>query len=443
MNIRFWWNSFIEVEYKDLTLICDPWVNEIKRGYGWLPDMVYDLKKVHDKLQSCDYIYISHIHYDHLDIQLLKSVKLKKEIQFIIPKLKNKHLLKKLKSLGEFRIIELEPYSSLIIENHLRIILVPQLNTNSDPSNIGIDYDMDSSLIIINNDDGSSFFNMVDNPLSSKNITTIKKKLNLKSFDLSTLVCGSASQYPQSFLGINREAEQIKMTTLIYKRCKEKLMTLKSKYFVKAGGEYLIGKKYKKLEKFKVSLNQELMNKLSSESNSEYIKTNSDSIIELKAGEVKTKKIDVLEKSSLINLENDNKKNIYLLENNVSNKSINKLLVKAKFNLDKFLKNHIKDIGYDLACKITIHSYEKYPKVSKEDPFLIIDNINKKSFNLIDPGINTKRKLELHIPNNILEDCILKKHSWNTALTSSVILVDRNPNIFNPKDEQILNFATC
>ena len=256
MNIRFWWNSFIEIGYKNVTLICDPWINEIKAGYGWLPDVNYDLNTVNEKLKSSNYIYISHIHYDHLDIQLLKSIKFKKEMQFIIPKLKNKHLFKKLKSLGKYKIIELEPFSSLIIENNLKLILVPQINTNSDPSNIGIDYDMDSSLIIINNDDGSSFFNMVDNPLRSKNINTIKNKLNIKNFEIKTLVCGAASQYPQSFLGINRESEKIRMTNIIFERCKQKLMALKSKYFIKAGGEYLIGQKYKNLEKFKVSLNQ-------------------------------------------------------------------------------------------------------------------------------------------------------------------------------------------
>ena len=113
-------------------------------------------------------------------------------------------------------------------------------------------------------------------------------------------------------------------------------MALKSKYFIKAGGEYLIGQKYKNLEKFKVSLNQELMYKLSSESNSEYIKTNFYSIIELKDGLVKTKKIDYLGKLKLVNSVKKNK--INFTEAKVTNKYITQLLVEAKLNFEKYKK---------------------------------------------------------------------------------------------------------
>ena len=68
MQIYFWWNSFIQVECHDKVILCDPWINELLPGYGWLPDKEYSYHKVENSIINADIIYISHIHYDHLDL---------------------------------------------------------------------------------------------------------------------------------------------------------------------------------------------------------------------------------------------------------------------------------------------------------------------------------------------------------------------------------------
>ena len=51
--------------------------------------------------------------------------------------------------------------------------------------------------------------------------------------------------------------------------------------------------------------------------------------------------------------------------------------------------------------------------------------------------------LDLHVEKPLLFSCLLKKVSWNTALTSSAIICRRSPNVYKPILEHVLNFLVC
>ena len=72
----------------------------------------------------------------------------------------------------------------------------------------GSGYQIDSSIIFKDPFTGSTFFNTVDNPLSPEDFSYIRRRTSLSSITLATKACGSASQYPQSFLDLDRVNER-------------------------------------------------------------------------------------------------------------------------------------------------------------------------------------------------------------------------------------------
>ena len=291
MKIRFWWNAFIEIEINDCKVVCDPWINEIKPGYGWQPNSLYDLEKIHDCLNSANFIYISHIHYDHYDPLLLFDSNLNKNIPILIPKLKNNHLFKNIRSNFQNPIIELIPFSKKKVSKDLELCLIPQMSSST--SNIeGIGYDMDSSLIFHDLNDGSTFFNTVDNSLSPKNFSEIKNMNLYQKIDLLTLPCGSACEYPQSYLGINRENERKRLKQISYETIKKQINALDCSSFTNAGGEYLICNRLRQLEKYKVFQEPNDLNEIAKETGKNYLHLKNKMEVFINNGEISIKELE-------------------------------------------------------------------------------------------------------------------------------------------------------
>ena len=76
MKITHYSNSFVSVKEKNTLIACDPWI-----GYGlengWLSFPIYkNGSQLLDYIKPT-YIYISHLHCDHLDKINLKKIKKK------------------------------------------------------------------------------------------------------------------------------------------------------------------------------------------------------------------------------------------------------------------------------------------------------------------------------------------------------------------------------
>ena len=163
MQITFYWNSFIKVQISGQTILCDPWVHEISRNCGWIPNKPFRIERVLDEIAESQFIYISHIHYDHFDSKLLiRALNGCKSVPtFLIPKLNNRHLYGSLSTiLGETtNIVELDPWQTTTIkDNAIQLTIIPQLQEMSS-GDAGIGYDMDSSLCIYDAKTQDVFFN--------------------------------------------------------------------------------------------------------------------------------------------------------------------------------------------------------------------------------------------------------------------------------------------
>lgn len=373
MNIYFWWNSFIEIETKSYTLVCDPWVNEIIPGYGWKPCNNYHIRTVIDLLLRADCLYISHIHYDHLDIELLSlALRMRdNQLTLIIPKLNNNHLINKIRSLNcpKLNIIELAPYQTMNLCNTLIVQMIPQFSESSSQIS-GIGYEMDSSIMVHSVDTGKTFLNSVYNPLSPSDYKSVISHVCFNPIDLLSIPASSASEYPQSYLGINRSLEAQRVTENLFQNTKSILDIVKPINFIQAGGSYSVSSVLTSLEEYKVMLNETQLDELAliTATNHvnlnlcEYVSFSNDGLI------IATLPDDFRSLGSLYLQVNSISIDLYDNTNNIY--SIARLKDVFQTASEKFFSLVKKNLDLPVSlCNYEFYLYENIPKIDSTGPF--------------------------------------------------------------------------
>ena len=73
MEITHYCNSFISIKITKTIIACDPWVGRTNDN-AWLSYPIYRNGLNIINTLKPDYIYISHLHCDHFDPNLLKKL---------------------------------------------------------------------------------------------------------------------------------------------------------------------------------------------------------------------------------------------------------------------------------------------------------------------------------------------------------------------------------
>lgn len=443
MRINHYANSFISYKENNFKLICDPWVGQIKEN-AWqsYPTYKNGLRVIKDFQPN--YIYISHLHTDHFDRELLKKwAKQKKNCKIIIKKFLDGRLKKSLKSLGFKNIIELKEWKPYTFGEH-KIVIIPQITSNEDSIETSIEYDLDTSILIFSKKSKKIFFNNVDNPLSVKDIKRINRFVKEKFKSKIHICCmpvGAASEYPQCFLNIDRKKEKQKVIKNCINSVKEKLKIIKPDIFFQAGGSYLISGKFCTLNKFIAQPEAKQFNKnFKKISNS--ISIEGDGFIEYK------------NKDWIIS--NSTKKS------EVSKKKVEKLIRKVKYDYEKKIgkisEKNLNDL-YQLAKKNYFNKLEKFNiqtswkidfKVYK-NLFLKNDKIDQSksklfknySLSYLVPDAKNYTRLEINLDLNLFYKLLKRDYPWNISLSGSYILFKRYPNKFDPNVTFSLNYLAC
>ena len=170
MKIKHFNNSFFLIKTQNVKLVCDPWIGEMENTGTWSYPNMSKNKNVLNLIKP-EYIYISHLHYDHFDKSILKKYKYKKT-KIIIKKFKDSRLKNNLNKLGYNNIIELEAWENYHLQD-LEVTMVPCDTSNSENIPTKINYDI-TSLIIFDKKRKICFYNNVDNPYL--------RELKLKSY---------------------------------------------------------------------------------------------------------------------------------------------------------------------------------------------------------------------------------------------------------------------
>ena len=447
MQIAHYCNSFISVKINKTVIVCDPWVGSTD-ATAWLSYPIH--KNGVDILNSLkpNFIYISHLHSDHFDTNLLSKYNNKK-VAIVIKHYFDQRLKKNISNLGFQNIIECRQWREYILNQDISISIIPQLSSNTRALPEQINYDLDTSILIQSNHSKEVFFNNVDNPLSFNDLRKVKsfsKKYLKSKIHVVCLPVGASSEYPQCYLNINRKKEKEKIIKTSLKNLKLKLKILQPKIFFQAGGTYIISGKYSILNKYIAQPDKYQIKK--------FLKKENYKVFDIEGGgkivKIKDEWIPKMGEFSKI-------------------KSYKKKLIESYTKKNYFYSNDFKDISLKEIDHTFFKSYENYKrklfnfsiKTKWDAEFYIYRNLFVNSQGKIDlknskllkkytikhNGYNGKSltnnfsKLKCHLDYNLFYGLLKRRYSnWNQPLSGSLILYERKPNKFDPNLLFSLNF---
>ena len=436
-------NSFISVESKNSTIVCDPWIGKTSDN-GWFSYPIKNTNQLNNKVFNADYIYISHLHCDHFDIKTLKKFK-NKNLTFLIKKFENSTLKKRLRKITNKKIIEIDPFKKKKINKDFTVAIVPQIISNTSDLPDNIEYDLDTSIIIQSNLHKKIFYNNVDMPINLKilrQINNFVKREFKGKIDIFCKGLGAASDYPQCYINLDRNEERNKIINKSLKEIKVFLKYLKPKIFFPAGGTYTIYGKFSVLNKFIAQPNfsqiKKDLNKLNiivpniigggsiAYSNSKY---KIDQKILDKDKEFNRDFINTIKKSKYYYYKKNQNADLSVIDN---------LFTSAK-------KNYFRILGYkkkiNSKWNINFKIYKNY-ELNKactidRDKSKLLTTYNLKNFNLKSKNIFN---MTCHIEYQLFKSLLSGKFPWNTSLSGSTIMYERTPNKFNVDMVFSLNF---
>ncbi len=447
MKITHFNNSFIGVQKNDTILVCDPWVGTSNYG-GWLsypimsdgPELLRQIAPTH--------IYISHIHQDHLDFNMLKNG-IDPSTPVYIKNYADGLLCRRLKSLGLENVIELEPWTATKISDDLEISIIPTDATNSDDLEDAIDYDIDTSILIRSLADDTLFYNNVDSPMTTEGFVKVREYAKTQSktekIDIACIAVGAASEYPQCFVDIDRSAEKERIIDASLIKLKRQLDILDPEIYFFAGGTYLIPGKYAELNQYIAQPTTKQICQFL-EQNGQRTK-----VVDLEGGGTLEKleqnwvqDHDSLcppapEKSVAIG---HNRNRVFDYHQDAplyeSESQLNDLFVRAK---EKYF-NKLASTSTEIKWSVTFNLYEEL----QLDSNCKIDKECKPLHQFVlaqDATEPPPYELVCHLDRQLFIGLIQRKYIWNLALSGSVILYERRPNVFLPTIPFSLNYLAA
>src|SRR5437868_9833732 len=106
LSIRFIGHAGFYLSYRGTNLLVDPWLSEsgafLSRWHQYPPNDFLNVKDFYD----ADYLYLSHDHQDHFDMEFLRDFP-KDKVTILIAHFLSDHVVKKLQLLGFSRIRQL------------------------------------------------------------------------------------------------------------------------------------------------------------------------------------------------------------------------------------------------------------------------------------------------------------------------------------------------
>jgi len=419
-------NSFIEVINEEIRILMDPWVTTANEG-SWAASKKGGEFIINSlKTKEIDYIYISHLHTDHFDLNFLKKIrnKQKKKFKFIIKKFKDNRLKNQIISNGftESEVVDIPEFEMFNLSKNSKIIILPQMSS-SNTKNEYIKYDLDTSCIFI--DENVSLYNQVDNPYSIKDLKFIMKRLQTKiktKFDLAFIPYCAASEFPQSFINLKRLNEKKKLIDFRIKNFLSIAKNIDAKNIIPAGGTYLLDSIFSNLNKFLAIPKFNRIDKIYKESKNKFTLINPE-----KYFFVADKNTIRLEKNTFrknfqsVIVKSNNNIKYNTIKNSFSKKQIVRLIQKLEKNMPSFKKNL-----YDMTkTEIEINVWPKQPT--------LIKNLLKKQPSISHKIIFEKKKkikLRIHLYYKLLLAVIYGRVSWNNV--QNHCLYERKPNIYEP-----------
>lgn len=429
-------NAFILVEANGVTIACDPWTGTSNYG-TWHAFPIFDDAEIISATKNVDYVYISHVHADHMDPKTLEMCGLT-SAKFIINKNPQPTLRRRVESVGPSEIIECEPFTTIDL-GALKIATVPQMSRYNVGKESDVDYDIDSSILIT--DGQKVFFNQVDNPLSVDDFKYIGEwsRKNLGPIKLAAVICGAASEYPHCFMNLDRVAEKMRIELESIKLLIERIDAMQPENIFVSGGSYFIPGR-------NASLNQYIAVPVFEDVERAVKSTKPDIGVfdiegggALRLGDATSAPVESVEMQALhTNLADALNATVALVyEQDLvpaidQDHEIDRLLPLATAALQHRLTED--DFNLNAQLRFALHQDMAFNHAGDlvSEPTRTIDlNIKPE---------NPDHLLVLHLDKSLFAELISGRMIWNLVVSGSQIMYERVPNIFYPTDTAALNF---
>jgi len=439
MEVTFLKSSSCIIKHGKTCVLTDPWLDDGEYYGSWYHYPKFDYSLIKEKIT---YIYISHIHPDHLSQKTMQ--KLNKKSKVLIHKYSKPFLKKIIENIG-FEVIEINHGEKFELSEdfYIDIFAADDCNPNICKKFFGCEVtkkelgsDQIDTIAVFSNKN-LRIINVNDCPyeMSQNIIKKIKKKY--KKFDLLLTGYSGAGPYPQCFGNLKNDTKIIKANEkkkFFLSQANNFIKDLKPSYCMPFAGTYFLSGKFTKLNIFRGVPTRfgakEFLEKNRTSKNTKIftletggkINLNNNQIIEEQKNDndILTKdKINFLQriKMDYENKKKPPKKNIIKLLDIASKRFIDKLLI------TNFKKNYNVCIYIGGNCYYIINTKSKSCKIIK-------DNSIKKPF--------LKMKLNLNLLENILKGP--KFSHWNNAEIGSHIMYLRDPDVYDRNLFYCLNF---
>lgn len=241
MKIRYVANAcFLITLASGRKLLTDPWfegyAQQTWRNFPPVPDEV----KQEIYASHPDFIYISHIHQDHLQAQTL--CRFDRATPILIGKLNTPNLRSLISRLGFSDIREFAFEQRVTLTGaDCDLVMFGDFNGNTQGDTTLVEYDLDTSIYLFDGD-GARVFNAVDNTILPRDAERIA--LEYGPPDVAILPYASASLFPMA-MDAYSDAEKLAASERIRRRTagnfREVVRALGAKRVIPAGGEYVLG----------------------------------------------------------------------------------------------------------------------------------------------------------------------------------------------------------
>jgi len=222
------------------TILTDPWFEGSCQQTWWNfppldPDLLAEVKAL-----KPDYLYVSHLHHDHLHPQSLAHFD--RATPVIIGKMNTPNLASALKATGLRNLLPFAFETRAALPGAgCDLVLFRDFHGNTLGDDSALDYDLDTSIYLYDGD-GTRLFNAVDNTIRPEDAARIAQQYGAP--DVAMLPYASASLYPMAMADYDddmKAAARDRIRARTSANFAEVCRRLNPGRVIPAGGEYVLG----------------------------------------------------------------------------------------------------------------------------------------------------------------------------------------------------------
>jgi len=257
MRITHLQSSTQLIHLGDITILTDPWLTDGEYYGSWYHYPPFSIERIESL--DYDFIYVSHIHPDHLSEKTFKSLPLKKPV--LIHNYESKFVKRKLEMFG-FNVIECDNAVPFQLPNSGSVTIYAADNCNPELCGkflgCGVvekkfgSTQIDSLALFKIGD--KAILNTNDCPFELASHTIRENKLDEMNIDLLLVGYAGAGPYPQCFIFDSKDdqiAEAKAKEQQFLKQAVEYISLLHPTHFAPFAGTYTLGSRLNSLNEFR------------------------------------------------------------------------------------------------------------------------------------------------------------------------------------------------